>query len=92
MQSKSRIRSIGIDLGKTNLSPNRTGKPFPGGSSQEVLTFTTTGIRGQPAALTDRDGGGSGIAFSGTSPAGTRAPGASDAGAVCAAVREVHQK
>jgi hypothetical protein len=42
MQSKSQIRSIGIDLGKTTFHLVALGKAFPGSNPQEVLTFSAT--------------------------------------------------
>src|SRR5579862_6833094 len=56
-----------------HFSPHRAGQPFPGSNPQEVLSHTTAGVHGQSAFLVDRDGGGSGVAFSGTSPARTGA-------------------
>jgi hypothetical protein len=40
------IKSIGIDLGKTTFHPDRTGNPFPGGHTQEVLALTTFAVHG----------------------------------------------
>jgi transposase len=71
MQSKSQMRSSGIDLGETTFHLVALGTSFSGSNSQEAFTSTTAGVPGQFAFMVDRDGGRSGVAVSGTSPART---------------------
>ena len=72
------IKSIGIDLGETTFHLVALGSRFQGVIRKKFFPRTPTGVHGQSAFIADRDGGGGGIALSGTCPARTRARGTSD--------------
>jgi hypothetical protein len=69
MQSKSQIRSIGIDLGKTTFHLVGLGNRCQVVVRKKVFSSTTVVVHRQSAVVVDWNGGLCGIALSGPSPA-----------------------
>jgi hypothetical protein len=69
MQSKSQIRSIGIDLGKTTFQLVALGNRCQVGMRKKVFWSTTVELHDESAFLPDWNGGLRGVALSGPSPA-----------------------